>query len=92
MPSKEPNLKDIEERLGGIENKLKQQGAETALGTWRTIAIFGSSIVMVGVSLWIGRTASSPSTFMTEYAFLLVCGFAMMAYALRHYLKIKRKS
>lgn len=80
MSSKELTLEDIEKHL-------KWQDRQMAQGTWRTVSIFGASIVMVAVGLWIGRTLS-PIVFYWQYVFLGVCGFSIMGWALRKFLKI----
>ncbi len=90
-PSEEPTLKDIGERLNTIEKCLKLQRKEAAQAVWRTVAIFGASIIMVAVGLWIERNVCSPVGFMANYAFLVVCGFGIMLWALCHYFKVKRK-
>lgn len=89
-PSSEPTMKGVEKRLTRIEEHLKRQGKEVAQGAWRTIAIFGASIIMVAVGLWIERMVASPVGFMANYAFLLICGFGIMTRALGQYLKIKK--
>jgi len=88
---KESTLKDIEKRLCRIENCLKSQGKETVLGAWRTIAIFGGSIIIVGVGLWIEKYISSPIYFKIACVFLFIYGFVTVVCARRQYLKIKRK-
>ena len=90
--SKEPTLKDIDEKLSGIEKSLKCQRMEAAQGVLRTVAFFGGSIIMVGIGLWVERYASSFICFRVACAFLFVYGFVVMAWALHQYLRIKSRS
>lgn len=91
MPSKEPTLKDIQKRLGRIEKCLKSQRKEAAQEALRTIAIFGGSIIMVGVCLWIEKYISSSIYFRVVCVFLFIYGFVVLIWARRQYLKIKSK-
>jgi fatty acid desaturase len=81
IPNKEPTLEDIEKHL-------KRQDRQIVRETWLTISIFGGSIIMVAVGLYIGRVLS-PAIFYWQYIFLLVCGFGIMTWALRKSRKIK---
>jgi len=80
--SNEITLKDIEEHL-------KQQDRRVKRATYFAGSVFGSSIILVAVSLWIGRTVLSTDAFYWTYIFLLVCGFGFMSWCWYKQRKIK---
>lgn len=80
--SSEPTTKDIEEHL-------KWQDRQMARGSYLTGAAVGASIILVAVSLWIGRTVLSTDAFFWVYIFLIIIGFGFMIWCLYKQRKIK---
>ncbi len=78
----EPTLKDIEKHL-------KRQDRQMAQGSYLTGAAVGAAIILVAVSLWIGRTVLSADAFYWNYIFLLIFGFGFMSWCQYKISKIK---
>ena len=82
--NREPTLKGTARRLSNIETHLKRQDKQAKREAAFAIGAFGSAIIMVAVGLWIERMVYSPSGFMADYAFLLICGFGILIFAWCH--------
>jgi len=67
-PAEHSSLKDIEEHL----KKQDRQGA------CLTFAAFGGSIVLVGITLWVGRLLLFPDSYKHIFVFLIVVGLGTM--------------
>ena len=80
--SNEPTLKDIEEHL-------KRQDRQTKRMIYFAGAAFGASIILVAVSLWIGRVVLSATAFFWQYIFLLTVGFGFMSWCWYKLSKVK---
>ena len=80
--SNEPTLKDIEEHL-------KRQDRQTGRAIYFAGASLGASIILVAVSLWIGRFTLSASVFYLQYIFLIVVGFGVMLWCWWKQSKVK---
>ncbi len=77
-----PTLKDIEEHL-------KRQDKQTNRMIYFAGAAFGASIILVAISLWIGRIILSTTAFFWEYIYLVAIGFGFMSWCWYKQRKIK---
>ena len=81
-PDKEPTLKDIEEHLNRQDREVKKS-------TYGSYAAFGASIILVGVSLWVGSRILSDTALFWDYIFLIVVGFVVMFWSWNKQKRIK---
>lgn len=72
--NEQPTLKDIEEHLNRQDREVKKS-------TYGSYAAFGASIIMVGVSLWIGSRILSADTLIWDFVFLIAVGFIVMSWS-----------
>ena len=86
MPSKNESTPSNELTLKDIEEHLKWQDRQMAQGAWLTTAIFGSSVIMIAISLQVGKILSLTDA---RYIFLVALGFGVMAWARWKVRKIK---
>ena len=80
--SKEPTLKSIEDHL-------KHQDIQMKKGNYLTGAAVGASIILVAVTLWVGRTVLSTDAFYWTYIFLVAIGFGFMSWCRYKQRKVK---
>lgn len=66
--------------LKHIEEHLKRQDRQTKQMIYFAGAAFGASIILVAVSLWIGKVVLSATAFFWQYIFLLAVGFGFMSW------------
>jgi hypothetical protein len=69
--NEEPTLKDIEKHLNRQDREVKKS-------IYGSYGAFGGSIVLVGVSLWVGSKILSADTLFWEFIFLIAVGFIVM--------------
>jgi hypothetical protein len=69
--NEEPTLKDIEKHLNRQDKEVKKS-------TYGSYGAFGASIILVGISLWVGSRILSADTLFWEYIFLIAIGFGVM--------------
>ena len=72
--NEEPTLKDIEEHLNRQDREVKKS-------TYGSYAAVGVSIILVGVSLWIGSRILSAGTLIWDFIFLIAVGFIVMCWS-----------
>ncbi len=64
--------------LRDIEEHLKRQDRQAAKSVYVTSAALGGSIVLVGISLWLGSRILSASALFWDYVFIVTVGFIFM--------------
>jgi hypothetical protein len=70
----EPSLKTI-------ETLLKKQDLNFRRSVWVTVAAFGGSIILVGLTLFINKQVQPSNLFPSDDVFLILFGFAVMIVA-----------
>jgi hypothetical protein len=73
--NEEPTLKDIEKHLNRQDREVKKS-------TYGSYAALGASIILVGVSLWLGSRILSADTLFWDFVFLIAVGFIVMFWSL----------
>ena len=75
--------------LRDIEEHLKRQDRQAAKSVYVTGAALGGSIILVGVSLWLGSRILSASALFWDYVFIVTVGFILMFWCWVKQRKIK---
>lgn len=75
--------------LRDIEEHLKRQDRQAAKSVYVTGAALGGSIILVGVSLWLGNRILSASALFWDYVFIITVGFVLMFWCWVNQRKIK---
>ena len=80
--NEEPTLRDIEKHLNRQDREVKKS-------TYGSYAAVGVSIILVGISLWIGSRILSADTLFWDFIFLIAIGFTVMFWSLYKQRRLK---